>query len=440
MLGAIAEKRYAAFRKISKLSADDALPILRKGLKHWDRKLRNMCSREIIRKQGGKAAQTVLPLYIKKLLFRSSTYEQLLLIEDDALIQYLTRRSKRSDALGRICKQLYAQTKHCKKAQEKQDRIEQKKLADTKYTEVQSRSCGNPWDSLQEQIPMLKEIKKGAAQFLLIHWYRYNEFDDLYDVFEIPKRSGGKRQIEAPKTMLKFAQKVILRKLSAEVRLHEACHGFRKAHSIATNASPHVGKAIVVNLDLKNFFPTINASRVFGIYRSFGYGDVEASFLTALSLYNDHLPQGAPTSPMLANITCIRLDYRLAGLAKKIGADYTRYADDLTISGSESIINYIHIIRKIVEEEGFSVALPKLRIHRRGSRQEVTGLTVNDKVSVPRAIRRRIRAALHHVSNGEEVTWKGEPLTLESLKGHINFITSIHPELGQTPLYQSLPE
>jgi len=440
VIGAIAEERYAAIRKVSRLSAEEALPILRKGLKHWDRRLRNICSREIIRKIGGKAASIVLPLYAKGLLTHSSTCEQLLKKEDKDLIEYVLRRSKKKDAVGQICRNLYFQTRAHRKELDKQERQERKKKIDasTRNTTHKEAEPVAPWDLLRERYSILKELKQDTAQFLLGHWYRNNNFDDLYDTFEIPKRSGGKRKIEAPKPALKLAQKAILNKLSADVRLHDSCHGFRRAHSIVSNASPHIGKTVVVNMDIKDFFPTISSARIFGIYRSFGYKNEEASFLTALSSFNGILPQGAPTSPMLANIVCIRLDYRLSGLSKKIGADYSRYADDLTISGPESITNYIAVIRKIVEEEGFALALAKLRIHRRGSRQEVTGLTVNDRVSVPRAIRRRIRAALHHINQGKEATWKGKPLGLESLTGHINFIKSVHPDLGQS-LFNSLP-
>ncbi|HOY73862.1 MAG TPA: reverse transcriptase family protein [Bacteroidales bacterium] len=440
MFGAVAEKRYSAVKRVSKLPVEEALPILKKGLKHWDRKLRNMCSREIVRKLGGKAASIVLPLYVKGLLSRSSSYEQLLRKEDATLTGYVLRRSRRKDSLGQVCKGLYSQTKHYKRIQEKQTKRDQELLADNdRAGQTWVAQKISPWDLLKERFSILKELKENTAQFVLGHWYRNNTFDDLYDTFEIPKRSGGKRKIEAPKPALKLAQKAILEKLTSDVRLHDSCHGFRRAHSIVSNAKPHVGKAVVVNLDIKDFFPTISAARVFGIYRSFGYKNEEASFLTALSSFNGRLPQGAPTSPMLANIACIRLDYRLSGLSNTIGADYSRYADDLTISGPESITKYIALIRKIVEEEGFALALPKLRIHRRGARQEVTGLTVNDRVSVPRVIRRRIRAALHHVNQGKEATWKGEPMSLESLTGHINFIKSVHPDLGQA-LFNSLPQ
>jgi RNA-directed DNA polymerase len=213
--------------------------------------------------------------------------------------------------------------------------------------------------------------------------------------------------------------------------LHRSCHGFRRKKSIITNAKPHTGKNVLINIDLKDFFPSISGGRVYGIFTSLGFDNEVARFLTRITTYKNSLPQGAPTSPALANLVCRRLDSRLAGLSKRLKARYTRYADDMTFSGKENIITAIPLIRQIIKDEGFMVAEKKARIVRKGNRQEVTGLTVNKKVSIPRHLRRRIRAVIHRLSLNREITWKGKNLSLASLQGHISYLNAVHPELAQ---------
>jgi len=432
-------KRLAAFRKTKKLSDDEAIPLLKKGLMHWDRKLRNICAIELISRLGGKAAHIILPLRAAGRLYGSCSSEALLESEDPNLIKYLKKKKEETSPDGDIAKKIFLRTQyHATKSQRKEAATQKQKDAITDKDASVKEICEKAvpcWD-FDPEFPVLKEIEPRCAEYVHRHWYLQRGMDRLYRVSEIPKRSGGMRQIEAPCASLKAVQRGILKHVFKDVRHHEACHGFRTEHSIMTNASPHVGKEVVVNLDLKNFFPNVTARRVYGIYRAFvGKGNY-ARFLTDVSIFNGRLPQGAPTSPMLANLACIRLDRRLAGLARKKDMTYTRYADDITFSGPATLLRYIPVIKSIVAEEGFEVALPKLRIHRRGSRQEVTGLTVNQRVSVPRALRRRLRAAVHAAKHGKAPIWKGVQISLQALHGHIHFVSSIHPDLGAKLLTQ----
>lgn len=436
--------RLVAFRKVKKLPDKEALPILKKGLEHWDRKLRNLCAREIVHRIGSKAAPIVLPLRSEGRLYASCSSEELLKHEDPALIRYLKRKHDNED-LDALTKSMLVRTKyHAKleaakadkeaekarqKLQKKLDRAREA-IATKGPTRYEPQWCMDP------EIQVLSEVDPRFADYVHRHWSLDRGMDNLYKVSQIPKRSGGMRQIEAPRVSLKMVQRAVLEHVFGNVNHHEACHGFRTGRSIATNASSHVGKDVVLNLDLQDFFPSVTAQRVYGVYRSFVGEGVYTRFLTDISVFKGRLPQGAPTSPMIANLVCIRLDCRLAGLAKKHGMDYTRYADDLTFSGSESVIRYIPAIKAIVASEGFRIALQKLRIHRKGSRQEVTGLTVNQQVSVPRAIRRRLRAAVHTATKGNTPTWKDVDVTPEALKGHITFVSSIHPDLGSKLLRQ----
>ena len=172
-----------------------------------------------------------------------------------------------------------------------------------------------------------------------------------YIRFEIPKKTGGTRRISAPMPRLKHAQRWILDNLLDKVALHDAAHGFRKQRSIVSNARPHVGADIVLNLDLKDFFPTLEYKRIRGAFRGLGYGEAAATIFALLTSEPEvdeveldgqtfyvangarRLPQGAPTSPAITNIVCRRMDARLASAAAKLGFTYTRYADDLTFSG-----------------------------------------------------------------------------------------------------------
>lgn len=259
---------------------------------------------------------------------------------------------------------------------------------------------------------------------------------DHYRQFAIPKKNGSERIIMAPKDALKCVQKAIYKEILSIIPLHPACHGFVRGRSIMTNASLHTGKEMVINLDLVDFFPSISAGRINGVLISLGFKTEEARFLTRLATFAGALPQGAPSSPALANIVCRRLDSRLNGIANKFDADYSRYADDLTFSGSVAIIKALPLIRTIINDEGFSLAEHKLRIQRNGRRQEVTGLTTNSGVAVPRYTRRRLRSIMHHLRAGKLTHWNEKPLSREAIKGHVAFLRSIHRDLGERMWYE----
>ena len=275
----------------------------------------------------------------------------------------------------------------------------------------------------------------------------WKKLDSFYHDFTMAKRSGGQRTILAPVAWLKFLQRQIHEKILTPAALHPACHGFRPAHSIITNARPHTAKEVVINIDLRDFFPGISAGRIYGLFCSLGWQPNESRFLTRLCTYKGYLPQGAPSSPMLANLVARRLDSRLAGLAAKMNSAYSRYADDLTFSGPRSLLSCLPLVRKLIAEEGFQVAEEKVRITGKGNRQEVTGLVVNSQVAVPRRTRRKLRAALHHLRNGKPATWNGTKCTLDSLRGRMAFLESVQPTVGAQMreamalcLAKSLPE
>jgi RNA-directed DNA polymerase len=276
-----------------------------------------------------------------------------------------------------------------------------------------------------------------------------------YVRFALPKKTGGMRLISAPMPRLKAAQHWVLKNVLEKVAVHDAAHGFRAGRSIVSNAQPHVGAAVVVNLDLKDFFPTVVYPRVKGFFVKLGYSEATATALALLCTEPDveeveldgqryfvaqggrRLPQGAPTSPALTNLLCRRLDRRLGGAAKKLGFTYTRYADDLTFSvpkgGTGDVGKLLRLVRFVVRKEGFVPHPEKTRVLRRGGQQEVTGVVVNDKPGVDRETLRRFRALLHQLekTGPEGKKWNGSTDVIASAVGFANYVAMVDPVKGK---------
>ncbi len=202
--------------------------------------------------------------------------------------------------------------------------------------------------------------------------------------------------------------------------------------SIKDNARFHRAQLKVLSLDLKDFFPTVKRYRVYGIFRSFGYSQPVSNLLARVSLENV-LPQGAPTSPAITNLICRSLDNRLAGFAIKHKLRYTRYADDITFSGEFSAGALVTLVRRVVENEGFSLNESKTRLMGPHQRQEVTGIVVNHHMQAPREMRRDLRKAIHYIEqcsiNGH-LNHIGETRRhyVKHLIGIANFVLHINPK------------
>ncbi len=242
-----------------------------------------------------------------------------------------------------------------------------------------------------------------------------------YREFTIPKFAGGTRRILAPAPELKTLQRRILTRILGRLKAHSAAHGFERKRSIVTNAAPHAEQAVVVSLDLKDFFSSTPAKRVRDYFAGIGWNRESTALLTGLCTHGGSLPQGAPTSPRLSNLLNVRLDARLAGLAARHGAAYTRYADDLTFSFGVDSHTAVHLLvraaKAVIEDEGYRLHMKKkLAIRRSHQRQEVTGLVVNEGIALPREIRRWLRAMRHRAALGREST-----LTPSQLEGWNSF-------------------
>ena len=241
--------------------------------------------------------------------------------------------------------------------------------------------------------------------------------------------SGAVRVLEAPKPRLKAVQRLLLARVLHGVPPHDAAHGFRPGRSVATFAAPHAGQAVVLRMDLEGFFASVSAGRVYGVLRTAGYPEPVAHCLTGVCttvlprsawarvprpadelleahwrlgrrLAVPHLPQGAPTSPALANLAAHRLDVRLTALAGAWGGAYTRYADDLAFSGGRGwgrgTSRLVDAVAAIAASEGFRVNDRKTAVLPRAGRQVLGGLVVNERPHVGRAEVDLLKAVLHN--------------------------------------------
>lgn len=271
------------------------------------------------------------------------------------------------------------------------------------------------------------------------------------------KKSGGARLLESPKPMLRAAQRRILVDILNQVPTHSAAHGFVKGRGILSNATPHVGQAILVKWDLANFYATVRYNRVVAIFRALGYSREAALWLARLTTsaipadlpipdsgahalnpyYSRHLPQGACTSPALANLSAYSLDVRLSGLATSFGGRYTRYADDLTMSGDDrfarNLRNIIPLVEAIVRSERFKLHPTKRRILRPGRRQTVTGVVVNVRPNVRRDDYDRLKATLHNAARQGALSQNraGHPNFAAHLRGRIAHVAQLNPQRGE---------
>ncbi len=274
----------------------------------------------------------------------------------------------------------------------------------------------------------------------------------------VPKQSGGVRLIEAPKLRLRAIQTRLLRRLLDQVAPHPAAHGFRRGHSCLTHASLHTGQAVLIRMDLKDFFPSIPASRVHALFAKLGYAHSVAAVLARLATHRTpslawsalplatrptpttqsqlrerHLPQGAPSSPALANLCAFRLDIRLHALAQSLGARYSRYADDLAFSGPSAFARAaerFHVrVAAIALEEGFVLNTRKTRVMRAGVRQQLTGIVVNRHPNLARDEYDRLKAILTNCARHGPVSQNrdGRDNFRAHLEGKINYLAQLNP-------------
>lgn len=263
--------------------------------------------------------------------------------------------------------------------------------------------------------------------------------EKAYSTFNVPKKNGNLREINAPSKKMKHTQRWILDNILHKLNVGYFSHGFVPGRSIVTNASSHVNQDLVLEIDIKDFFPSVQFGSVYYVFKSAGYSKKVAWLLADLCTYHWKLPQGAPTSPTLANLATLNLDDKIAKYCARRNFRYSRYADDITISGSFDLPIHKKKIIEIIEDDGFAINKNKTRMFSKSSSQKVTGLIVNDKVSIGRKRKKNIRAIVHNIlKNGpEKENRKNDPFFREKLFGHLGHANSVEPEFAN-PLISKL--
>lgn len=335
---------------------------------------------------------------------------------------------------------------------------------------ARSRETNGPLPRIDDHAGLAESLGLSAGE---LDWYADNKHWNrrarpgplhLYR-YEWRMRPGRvPRLLEIPEKRLRRAQRMLLEGVLALIPANDAAHGFIPGRSAITGAARHVGSDIVICLDLSTFFARVTVGRIYGTLRQAGYsepvaramaglctnavpprilaampegGRPEERFALRRALAAPHLPQGAPSSPMMANLAIRRLDSRLSGWAASVGANYTRYADDLSFSGGELLAKrpeaFVRGARLIVEDEGHSVNSAKTRIMRAGVRQTVTGIVVNRQVNASRADYDRLKATIHNCAvHGPASQNRSQVGDFRAhLLGRISWVESMNPGRGQ---------
>ena len=265
-----------------------------------------------------------------------------------------------------------------------------------------------PWQALRARLGWGLKIEELARRLdVPVDVLKSHEPD--YAESAVPKRAGGLRRLDVPDHKTKELQRKILHRVLRRLRSHPAAIGFERGRSIVHNALGHVGQAVVIRMDVVDFFPATRAERVERYFRRIGWNGEAAALLTKLTTYKGGLPQGAPTSPRLSNLVNYYLDVQLSNFAARRKGVYTRYADDITVSLAKDdprrARGVVQKVARLLKVYGYRMhQRRKLHIRRRHQRQEVTGLVVNEKVQLPRETRRRLRAVRHHLATGRRAS------------------------------------
>lgn len=326
-------------------------------------------------------------------------------------------------------------------------------VADFSSTAVQppGRWSGSPPIETLDDVALLVNLRPAELAWFADHrhWLR-SQTGPLqhYRIQQLPKRDGV-RLLEIPKPRMRELQRTILHRVVEAVPPHPAAHGFRRGRSGATFAAPHSGAAVVLRVDLRDFFPRVTVARVRAVFATIGYSPPVAAALadlcttstpiaalagihprTAGLLRARHLPQGSPTSPALSNLVLRNVDRRISGYAENRGLVYTRYADDLALSGNRMAIERtLWVVSQIVADEGFPHHPAKVRTMRSHQRQQLAGLVINSHPQVSRRDYDSLRALLHNAiaTGAAEQNRRGHPEFRAHIYGRIAWIGATNP-------------
>ena len=262
-----------------------------------------------------------------------------------------------------------------------------------------------------------------------------NHTEEHYQKVQIPKRNGAWRTLYVPDSLLKYVQKQILSKVLMQLSVSPCASAYKKGCSLRENAAPHMGKPVVLKLDIRDFFGNITFISVYQhAFPKELFSPSVRTLLTHLCCYKDFLPQGAPTSPYISNLVLAPFDEYMENWCQNREITYTRYCDDLTFSSSFSPKEVIRKVSSFLLRLGFETHPEKMKICRRGQQQIVTGITVNEKTQVPKAYRQNLRQEIYYIEKfgfSEHLAHIHSDLTperyLERLKGRIRYVLQINP-------------
>ena len=267
--------------------------------------------------------------------------------------------------------------------------------------------------------------------------------DDMYFINSIPKADGTERELQVPYNSLKMLQTYILKYILKEIPVSEYATAYKPHAKLVENALPHVNKKYLLKMDITDFFGSISFTKVYSaVFNTTRYPRQVGAMLTTLCCYREFLPQGAPTSPAISNIVMKRFDDYIGEWCKNRGIAYTRYCDDMTFSSDKPLYSVYKKVSKMLEDMGFEVNEKKTHFISDASRQTVTGLTVNDKVAVPKQAKRKLRQEIYYAmkfglrdalmhSGDESFFTDGKPDTdryQNHLIGRISYVLQVEPD------------
>ncbi len=298
------------------------------------------------------------------------------------------------------------------------------------YDEINMNAHQGKYSQQLLSLPILENVDDLSHALRLpkevISKFSFNN-DKYYHRIEMEKKSGGIRHIESPLKELKAIQRWVLRYILDKLSPSVYAKGFVRKKSIIDNAKPHEGNQYVLNLDLQDFFTNVKASHVYTLFKNIGYNNNIAFILTSFCTKGGYLPQGAPTSPALSNLVCLRLDHRISTYCKKRALTYTRYADDLCISGNKILIlqKASYLIKDIICDEGFIINSKKEKFLGPKVRREVTGLTVTPRITISKRDYCIYRKRIYDLVRNEI------PNKNEIIAGVLSFVRSIDKDKGR---------
>jgi retron-type reverse transcriptase len=309
--------------------------------------------------------------------------------------------------------------------------------AGTYEEEYIKKCCFYAYNLLEKNLPVIFDgrhvdqiLKMGNLKF------------PYYNMF-IVRGKNKDREITAPSLKLKMRQRWILDHILIKTPLSNCCHGFVEGRSIVTNAKQHIGYKQMLLLDIKDFFPSIKQENTNNIFVNLGYSKSAAFRLAEICCFEGVLPQGAPTSPCLANIRCKDLDDELLQMSKLYNVEYTRYADDMAFSADTDLFFLIEIVRKILLKYHFSVNECKTRLYKEGSRKLITGILVKeDCLKLTKQFKRKLKQEIYYCKKYGASTHLENTNSLsrvnfkEYLYGKVYYLKMVEPEPGKYYLDQ----